>query len=136
MSTKTAIRSKRLPGKPMLRNCRRVLLGQHFTGINRQLQNGYPPSIITHNENKPNNPVPIVPKNIIILLHVPHLDLHQITKHLNYSLIQYILEHTPHQNLFSIIEQPGLRSRMSNVIYSANCWDCTGFYISKTKLEH
>ena len=28
------------------------------------------------------------------------------------------------------------RSQKSRIIYRANCWDCDGFYIGKTKNEH
>ena len=114
------------------------------------LQNGYPQGIITYNindvlnrnRNKPSSPILTVPKKDVIIL-LPYLGLqsNQIAKRLRscvYNFYSCVNLKTVFQNTLRIksffpYKDRLNRSQKSKVIYKAGCWDCTDFYIGKTK---
>ena len=114
------------------------------------LQNGYPQGIINYHINdvlnkhrhQHSNPVSTVPKKDIIIL-LPYLSLqsNQVAKRLKscvykfYSCVnlKIVFQSTRCIKSFFPYKDRINRSQQSRVIYRANCWDCNGFYIGKTK---
>ena len=115
------------------------------------LQNGYPQGIINYhindvlNKNRQHqhsNPVSTVPKKDIVIL-LPYLGLqsNQVAKRLKscvykfYSCVnlKIVFQSTRCIKSFFPYKDRINRSQQSLVIYRANCWDCNGFYIGKTK---
>ena len=114
------------------------------------LQNGYPHGIITYNindvlnrnRNKPNSPVSTVPKKDIVIL-LPYLGVQsdQISKRLKSCVYNFcspvnlkiIFQSTRRIKSFFPYKDRLNRSQKSKVIYKAGCWDCSDFYIGKTK---
>ena len=114
------------------------------------LQNGYPQGIINYhindvlnkNRHQQSNPVSTVPKKDIIIL-LPYLGLqsNQVAKRLKscvykfYSCVnlKIVFQSTRCIKSFFPYKDRINRSQQSRVIYRANCWDCNGFYIGKTK---
>ena len=114
------------------------------------LQNGYPQGIINYhindvlnkNRHQQSNPVSTVPKKDIIIL-LPYLGLqsNQVAKRLKscvykfYSCVnlKIVFQSTRCIKSFFPFKDRINRSQQSRVIYRANCWDCNGFYIGKTK---
>ena len=88
------------------------------------------------------NPVSTVPKKDIIIL-LPYLGLqsNQVAKRLKscvykfYSFVnlKIVFQSTRCIKSFFPYKDRINRSQQSRVIYKANCWDCNGFYIGKTK---
>ena len=114
------------------------------------LQNGYPQGIINYhindvlnkNRHQQSNPVSTVPKkDIIILLLYLALQSNQVAKRLKscvykfYSCVnlKIVFQSTRCIKSFFPYKDRINRSQQSRVIYRANCWDCNGFYIGKTK---
>lgn len=114
------------------------------------LQNGYPQGIINYhinnvlnkNRHQHSNPVSTVPKKDIVIL-LPYLGLqsNQVAKRLKscvykfYSCVnlKIIFQNTQCIKSFFPYKDRINRSQQSKIIYRANCWDCNGFYIGKTK---
>jgi len=114
------------------------------------LQNGYPQGIVSYhtndvfnkNRHQRNNPVSTVPKKDIVIL-LPYLGLqsNQVAKRLKscvykfYSCVnlKIIFQNTRCIKSFFPYKDRINRSQLSRIVYKANCWDCNGFYIGKTK---
>ena len=87
------------------------------------------------------NPVSTVPKKDSILLPYLGLQSNQVAKRLKscvykfYSCVnlKIVFQSTRCINSFFPYKGHINRSQQSRVIYRANCWDCNGFYIGKTK---
>ena len=88
------------------------------------------------------NPVSTVPKKDIVIL-LPYLGLqsNQVAKRMKscvykfYSCVnlKIVFQSTRCIKSFFPYKDRINRSQQSRVIYRANCWDCNGFYIGKTK---
>ena len=98
--------------------------------------------VLNKNRQQHNNPVSTVPKKDIIIL-LPYLGLqsNQVAKRLKscvykfYSCVnlKIVFQSTRCIKSFFPYKDRINRSQQSRVIYRANCWDCNGFYIGKTK---
>ena len=83
-----------------------------------------------------------VPKKDIVI-QLPYLGLqsNQVTKHLKsgvykfYTCVNLKIVFQSNRCIKSFLPYKDRinRSQQSGVIYRANCWDCNGFYIGKTK---
>ena len=100
--------------------------------------------VLNRNRNKPRSPVSTVPKKDIIIL-LPYLGLqsNQISQRLKscvynfYSFVnlKVIFQNNCRIKSFFPYKDRLNRSKKSQVIYKASCWDCNDFYIGKTKLK-
>ena len=98
--------------------------------------------VLNRNRNKPNSPVSTVPKKDIVIL-LPYLGVQsdQISKRLKSCVYNFcsavnlriIFQSSRRIKSFFPYKDRLNRSQKSKVIYKAGCWDCSDFYIGKTK---
>ena len=121
-----------------------------FFGTRDKPKKGYPQGIINYhindvlnkNRHQHNNPMSTVSKkDIVVLLHYLGLRSNEVAKRLKscvykfYSCVdlKIVFQSTRCIKYFFPYKDRVNRSQQSRVIYKANCWDCNGFCIGKTK---
>ena len=112
------------------------------TATHKALSNYHINDVLNKIRHQHSNPVSTVPKKDIIIL-LPYLGLqsNQVAKRLKscvykfYSCVnlKIVFQSTRCIKSFFPYKDRINRSQQSRVIYRANCWDCNGFCIGKTK---